>query len=199
MCGRCGSRRRRGPAQTGDVIRFQLDARDRDERASSRVSRRRGASRPGNGVIDDDGAFVGYEAGHVHRVSRTSASARPGDRARWPRATCDARPRSSVACRARVHAPRKSGSTRTASNLYLGTGARRRSHVRDRHQQSGEARRHRFDHREHAPRERHHDDARRQVHGVHARRRGRPQERHRHRVARRSGASRRRSPSSPTA
>ena len=47
---------------------------------------------------------------------------------------------------------------------------------------------HRLDHREHAARERHHDDARRQVPRLHARGRGRPEERHRHLLARGSAA-----------
>jgi hypothetical protein len=49
-------------ARTGDVIRFRLDARDAQGRAITGLTPGWSFS-PGNGMIDEDGAFVGYERG----------------------------------------------------------------------------------------------------------------------------------------
>src|SRR5688572_7370249 len=64
-------------ARTGDVIRFQLDARDRNNARISGVTPTYSFT-PGHGVIDDDGAFVGYEAGtytvFAHVGERTASA-----------------------------------------------------------------------------------------------------------------------------
>jgi hypothetical protein len=49
-------------ARTGDVIRFRLDVRDRSGAAITGLTPTWSFT-PGHGMIDDDGAFVGYEAG----------------------------------------------------------------------------------------------------------------------------------------
>ncbi|MGH7471226.1 MAG: hypothetical protein ACRENP_25025 [Longimicrobiales bacterium] len=72
-------------ARTGDVIRFQLEARDR---ANARITGLTPTYSffPGHGAIDEDGAFVGYEAGiytvFAHLGERTaSATIRLANRA----------------------------------------------------------------------------------------------------------------------
>ena len=64
-------------ARTGDVIRFQLDARDRNNARITGVTPTYSFT-PGHGVIDDDGAFVGYEAGtytiFAHVGERTASA-----------------------------------------------------------------------------------------------------------------------------
>lgn len=64
-------------ANTGDVIRFQLEARDRANARITGLTPTYSFS-PGHGVIDEDGAFVGYEAGtytvFAHLGQRTAAA-----------------------------------------------------------------------------------------------------------------------------
>jgi hypothetical protein len=63
--------------RTGDVIRFELDVRDR---ANARVTglTPTWSFSPGHGVIDEEGAFVGYEAGtytvFAHLGQRTASA-----------------------------------------------------------------------------------------------------------------------------
>jgi hypothetical protein len=61
-------------AKTGDVIRFKLDARDRANTAVTGITPTWSFT-PGHGVIDEEGAFVGYEAGtytvYAHLGDRT--------------------------------------------------------------------------------------------------------------------------------
>jgi hypothetical protein len=107
-------------ARTGDVIRFELDVRDR---ANARVSglTPTWSFSPGHGVIDEDGAFVGYEGGtytvFAHLGQRTaSATIRLANR--------DVRRPAEVVGRL----PRMLFSTEevwlhpNGKNLYLGTG-----------------------------------------------------------------------------
>jgi hypothetical protein len=64
-------------ARTGDVIRFRLDARTAGNVAVTGLSPTFSFT-PGHGVIDDEGAFVGYEAGtctiYAHLGERTAAA-----------------------------------------------------------------------------------------------------------------------------
>ncbi|MEX2283668.1 MAG: hypothetical protein WEE89_14380 [Gemmatimonadota bacterium] len=64
-------------ARTGDVIRFRLDARDRGNAAITGLTPTFSFT-PGHGVIDEDGAFVGYEAGtytvFAHLGERTASA-----------------------------------------------------------------------------------------------------------------------------
>jgi hypothetical protein len=63
-------------ARTGDVVRFRVDARDAANRQISGL-RPTFSFTPGHGVIDQEGAFVGYEAGNytvfAHLGERTAA------------------------------------------------------------------------------------------------------------------------------
>jgi len=64
-------------ARTGDVIRFNLDARDGNNAAITGITPTWSFT-PGHGVIDEEGAFVGYEAGiytvFSHLGDRTASS-----------------------------------------------------------------------------------------------------------------------------
>ena len=53
-------------ARTGDVDPLQQSTCATARARRSAGSRRRGAFTPGNGMIEQDGAFVGYEPRHVH-------------------------------------------------------------------------------------------------------------------------------------
>jgi hypothetical protein len=66
-----------GTGQSGDVIRFQLEARDRNNAVITGLTPTFSFT-PGNGVIDEGGAFVGYEAGlytvYAHLGERTASA-----------------------------------------------------------------------------------------------------------------------------
>ena len=144
-------------ARTGDVLRFSVTAKDAQGRTIDGLTPTWSFS-PGQGTIEQDGAFVGYEARRVHRdcvvrqsrrVEATvsldaSRRASPGDRRRTTAALALQHRRSLGPPGRQARLPR--------------LRRRRRRHVRDRHQRSGQPRRHRFGDREHAARERRHDD-----------------------------------------
>jgi hypothetical protein len=90
--------------------------------ATSQASRRLWSFTPGHGMIDEDGAFVGYEGARTPS-SPVSASAARWRRCSSSRATSAAPPRSWDACRARASRPRRSGSTRTAATCTSAAAA----------------------------------------------------------------------------
>ena len=153
---------------------------------------------PGNGQIDADGAFVGYEPGDY------LVTANLGGKQASTVVHLEARDvRRSVTVVGRL--PRTEFPTSevwihpNGKVAYLGThGGGDRVYAID---ITNPANPTIVDSIvvEHAPRERHADDGRRQLHGVHARGRGRSQERHRHRRHARPAAPEADRRSSPTA
>ena len=164
-------------ARTGDVIRFALTAKDAAGRPVEGLTPTWSFS-PGQGAIDDDGAFVGYEPGDYTVTASFGARSAEATVTLAPR---DVRRPATVVGRL----PRTAFTTEevwihpNGKIAYLGTGGGGdRMYALD-ISDPAEAGRHRLARGEHPPRERHDDDAGRQVPGVHPRRRGRPQERHR--------------------
>ena len=80
----------RSDAKTGDVIQFKVTARDRNGAGHSGLTPTWSFS-PGNGLIDANGAFVGYEAGDVPRHRELRHPERRRRRHARRRATCAGR------------------------------------------------------------------------------------------------------------
>jgi hypothetical protein len=107
-------------ARTGDVIRFRLDVRDRNGAALTGLTPTWSFT-PGHGVIEEDGAFVGYEAGAymiVANIGERSATATvrlsPRD-VRRPAEVVGRLPRTALTTEEVWLHP-------NGRNLYLGTG-----------------------------------------------------------------------------
>ena len=144
---------------------------------------------PGDGQLGADGRFVAYRPGD-YTVTATLGRTR-GEHARSPSASATCAASVTVVgrgCPSRRSRRRRCGSTPTARSptsapTRAATGCTRStSAIPAKPGDRG------LDPGEHAARQRHADDRRRQLHGVHARGRGRPQERHRDRRHPRSAA-----------
>ena len=125
------------------------------------------ASRPGKGMIDSDGAFVALRAGHVHGDAPASASA-VARRGRERSTMRDVRRPATVVGTSAAHAfttersldpPERQASPTSAPAAAAIACTRSTSAI------PAQPDDRRLDHREHAPRERRDDDARRQVPG----------------------------------
>jgi hypothetical protein len=107
-------------ARTGDVVRFRLDVRDRSGAAIAGLTPTWSIT-PGHGVIEEDGAFVGYEAGAYTIVANVGDRSATATVRLVPR---DVRRRAEVVGRL----PRTALTTEevwlhpNGRNLYLGTG-----------------------------------------------------------------------------
>ncbi|MEX0907761.1 MAG: Ig-like domain-containing protein [Gemmatimonadota bacterium] len=107
-------------ARTGDVIRFRIDARDASGNAITGLSPMWSFT-PGQGMVDEEGAFVGYDAGSYTVVANLGASSAVATIELAPR---DVRRPAEVVGRL----PRTGFTTEevwvhpNGRNLYLGTG-----------------------------------------------------------------------------
>lgn len=107
-------------ARTGDVIRFRADARDPSGRALSGITPVWSFT-PGNGMIDEEGRFVGYERGQYTVIAHVGSHSASATVSLVPR---DVRRPAEVLGRL----PRTAFTTEevwlhpNGRNLYLGTG-----------------------------------------------------------------------------
>ncbi|MDQ3521209.1 MAG: Ig-like domain-containing protein [Gemmatimonadota bacterium] len=107
-------------ARTGDVIRFSIDARDAQGRAIAGLTPTWSFS-PGQGMLDEDGAFVGYDAGSYTVIANLGGRSATATVRLTPR---DVRRPAEVVGRL----PRTAFTTEevwlhpNGRNLYLGTG-----------------------------------------------------------------------------
>jgi hypothetical protein len=128
-------------ARTGDVIRFRIDARDAAGRPITDLTPTWSFS-PGHGMIEEDGAFVGYEAGAYTIIANLGDRSATATVRLVPR---DVRRPAEVVGRL----PRTYFTTEevwlhpNGRNLYLGTGAAA-TDVRGRRERSREPLRDRF-------------------------------------------------------
>ena len=178
-------------ARTGDVLRFTVTAKDASGKTIDGLTPTWTFS-PGHGMIEQDGAFVGYEARPYtvmasigNRVTQATVTLTHRD-VRRPATVVGRLPRTRFRTEEVWLHP-------NGKYAYLGSGGGGDVMYTIDISDSGEAGRHRLDRREHAARQRHHDDGRRQVPRVHARGRRRPQERHRHLLDSRTPRTRSRS------